>query len=151
MLCNNETFLLKVVWCIMVNIIINQWRWWWWWCLRLWWRNKHDLINDSLFWFCLCSYFVLGLSNFNSKQIEEVWGIAEIKPAVLQCESHPYLIQKKLINYCKEKGIICKLSFYIRKVLNHRTNFDVIETEILIEIVKSFLLSWRKHVPFLKW
>ena len=51
-----------------------------------------------------------GLSNFNSKQIEEIWEMAEIKPAVLQCECHPYLVQKKLINFCKEKGIVCKAS-----------------------------------------
>ena len=59
--------------------------------------------------FLLYSHSIIGLSNFNSKQIEEVWEIAEIKPAVLQCECHPYLIQNKLINYCKEKGIVCKL------------------------------------------
>ena len=61
----------------------------------------------------LYSPSVLGLSNFNSKQIDEVWQIAEIKPAVLQCESHPYLVQNKLISHCKEKGITCKLSLFI--------------------------------------
>ena len=59
--------------------------------------------------FLTYSHLIIGLSNFSSKQIEEVWEIAEIKPAVLQCESHPYLVQNKLINYCKEKGIVCKL------------------------------------------
>ena len=58
--------------------------------------------------FLTYSHLIIGLSNFNSKQIEEVCEIAEIKPAVLQCESHPYLVQNKLINYCKEKGIVCK-------------------------------------------
>ena len=39
----------------------------------------------------------IGLSNFNSQQIDDVVSIARIKPAVLQIESHPYLPQDKLI------------------------------------------------------
>ena len=56
------------------------------------------------------SYYFTGLSNFNSKQIEEILEIAEIKPAVLECERHPYLVQEKLISFCEEKGIVCKAS-----------------------------------------
>lgn len=52
--------------------------------------------------------FILGLSNFNSKQIEEIWEIARIKPTVLQNESHPYLIQKELIDYLKKYNIVRK-------------------------------------------
>jgi len=48
----------------------------------------------------------IGLSNFNSKQIDDVCNVARIKPAVLQCESHPYLIQKELINHAKNHGIV---------------------------------------------
>ena len=56
------------------------------------------------------SYYFTSYPNFNSKQIEEILEIAEIKPAVLQCECRPYLVQEKLMNFCKEKGIVCKLS-----------------------------------------
>ena len=52
--------------------------------------------------------FGVGLSNFNSKQIDEIWEIARIKPAVLQNESHPYLIQKELIDYLKKYNIVRK-------------------------------------------
>ncbi|PSN30152.1 hypothetical protein C0J52_23236, partial [Blattella germanica] len=45
----------------------------------------------------------IGLSNFNSKQIQRVLDIATIKPVV---ECHPYLNQKKLIEFCKKKGIV---------------------------------------------
>ena len=48
----------------------------------------------------------IGLSNFNSKQIEYILDNCKIKPAVLQCEAHPYLNQNKLIKFCKERGII---------------------------------------------
>ena len=47
----------------------------------------------------------IGLSNFNSKQITRVLDAARIKPAVLQVEVHPYLIQKDLVNFCKENAI----------------------------------------------
>jgi len=48
----------------------------------------------------------IGLSNFNSKQIDEVCSAARIKPSVLQVECHPYLIQEELINHCKKLNIV---------------------------------------------
>lgn len=48
----------------------------------------------------------IGLSNFNSKQIQYIIDNAKIKPAVLQCEAHPYLNQKRLIKFCKERNIV---------------------------------------------
>ncbi|XP_059488021.1 aldo-keto reductase family 1 member B1-like [Neocloeon triangulifer] len=47
----------------------------------------------------------IGISNFNSEQIERVLKVAKIKPAVLQVECHPYLNQKKLMAFCKERKI----------------------------------------------
>ncbi|XP_069679203.1 1,5-anhydro-D-fructose reductase-like isoform X2 [Periplaneta americana] len=48
----------------------------------------------------------IGLSNFNSQQIDRVLEIATIKPVVNQIECHPYLNQSKLINFCKEREIV---------------------------------------------
>ncbi|KAI3382603.1 hypothetical protein SNEBB_002270 [Seison nebaliae] len=47
----------------------------------------------------------IGLSNFSIEQIKAIWEIAEIKPAVLQIERHPYLPNLELIEFCKGKGI----------------------------------------------
>lgn len=48
----------------------------------------------------------IGVSNFNSAQIQRVLDISTIKPAVSQVECHPYLNQKKLIEFCKSKNIL---------------------------------------------
>ncbi|KAJ9598313.1 hypothetical protein L9F63_010991, partial [Diploptera punctata] len=48
----------------------------------------------------------IGISNFNSQQIDRLLKAATIKPAANQIECHPYLNQAKLIAFCKEKGII---------------------------------------------
>lgn len=48
----------------------------------------------------------IGLSNFNSKQLEEVLSECTIKPVVNQVECHPYLNQAKLSQFCKERNIV---------------------------------------------
>lgn len=48
----------------------------------------------------------IGLSNFNSEQIDRVLKAATVKPVTNQVECHPYLNQKKLAAFCKERGIV---------------------------------------------
>ena len=47
----------------------------------------------------------IGVSNFNSEQIGDILAKGNIKPVTNQVESHPYLNQKKLLEFCKERGI----------------------------------------------
>ncbi|XP_053978050.1 aldo-keto reductase family 1 member B1-like [Hylaeus volcanicus] len=47
----------------------------------------------------------IGLSNFNSQQIDRILSIAEIKPVMNQVECHPNLNQKKLREFCAKRGI----------------------------------------------
>ncbi|KAI4580185.1 hypothetical protein MJT46_001553 [Ovis ammon polii x Ovis aries] len=47
----------------------------------------------------------LGLSNFNSRQIDDVLSVASVRPAVLQVECHPYLAQNELIAHCQARGL----------------------------------------------
>ena len=55
--------------------------------------------------------FIVGLSNFNSKQVTEIILKGKIKPSVLQVECHPYLNQKDLINFCNENSIVGRYKF----------------------------------------
>ncbi|KAI5746771.1 hypothetical protein M8J77_007302 [Diaphorina citri] len=47
----------------------------------------------------------IGVSNFNSGQIKRILDCAKIKPVNLQIEVHPYLNQRKLIDFCKKHNI----------------------------------------------
>ncbi|KAF5276033.1 hypothetical protein FQA39_LY00829 [Lamprigera yunnana] len=47
----------------------------------------------------------IGISNFNSKQIERLLKTAQVVPVINQVECHPFLNQKKLIEFCKAMGI----------------------------------------------
>jgi diketogulonate reductase-like aldo/keto reductase len=47
----------------------------------------------------------IGLSNFNSKQIEKIVQSAQIKPDNLQVELHAYFQQKRLREVCSKHDI----------------------------------------------
>ena len=47
----------------------------------------------------------IGVSNFNSEQIEDVLRKGSIKPATNQVECHPYLGQAKLLEFCRARDI----------------------------------------------
>jgi D-xylose reductase len=47
----------------------------------------------------------IGVSNFNCSLIRDLLSYANIRPSVLQVESHPYLVQPKLLRYCQQERI----------------------------------------------
>lgn len=48
----------------------------------------------------------IGVSNFSVKNLEKLLKTAKVVPAVDQVESHPYLAQPELKDYCDKKGIV---------------------------------------------
>jgi D-xylose reductase len=51
----------------------------------------------------LCKH--IGVSNFCIALIRDLLSYATIRPTVLQVESHPYLVQPKLLRYCQQENI----------------------------------------------
>lgn len=47
----------------------------------------------------------IGISNFNSQQVERIYKNSKIKPVINQVECHPNLNQLKLIEFCAARNI----------------------------------------------
>ena len=48
----------------------------------------------------------IGLSDIGLEKVKEIFEGAAIKPAVVQVESHPYLPEWELLDYCRKNGIV---------------------------------------------
>lgn len=63
------------------------------------WKALEDCVDEGL-------VRNIGVSNFNSKQVQRILDNARIKPQVNQVEAHLHLANTKLINYCQENGLV---------------------------------------------
>ncbi|XP_003386238.2 PREDICTED: alcohol dehydrogenase [NADP(+)]-like [Amphimedon queenslandica] len=63
------------------------------------WRAMEKLVDEGLVRY-------IGLSNFNSQQVDEIMSNCRIQPAVLQCEAHPYLNQQRLLDHISKYKIV---------------------------------------------
>jgi diketogulonate reductase-like aldo/keto reductase len=48
----------------------------------------------------------IGLSDLAVEKVKEISEAATVKPAVVHCESHPYLPEWDLLDYCRKNGIV---------------------------------------------
>ena len=48
----------------------------------------------------------IGLSDVTLEKLQEIVAAARIKPAVVQVESHPYLPEWELLDFCQEHGVV---------------------------------------------
>jgi len=63
------------------------------------WRAMENLVDHSK-----CR--AIGLSDITLNGLLPIYESARIKPAVVQVESHPYLPETELLEFCQEKGIV---------------------------------------------
>lgn len=62
------------------------------------WGAMQELVQAGL-----CRH--IGISNFGVSLIRDLLSTTTLHPSVLQVESHPYLVQDKLLRYCAEERI----------------------------------------------
>jgi diketogulonate reductase-like aldo/keto reductase len=63
------------------------------------WRALEDLVDGGQ-----CKS--IGLSDLTLERLREIVAVSRIKPAVIQVESHPYLPEWGLVDFCREHGIV---------------------------------------------
>jgi diketogulonate reductase-like aldo/keto reductase len=74
----------------------------------------------------------IGLSNVSLDKLREIVAGARIKPAVVQVESHPYLPEWELLDFCREHGIVL-LAF---AALGHGMTPNVLEDKVITTIAE---------------
>ena len=74
----------------------------------------------------------IGLSDVSLEQVQEIFEAARIKPAVVHVESHPYLPEWDLLNYCKANGIVLQAF----AALGHGSEPKLIEHPVITAIAK---------------
>ena len=74
----------------------------------------------------------IGLSNVNLEKLQEIVEAARIKPAVVEVESHPYLPEWDLLEYCDLHGIVL-LAF---AALGHGMEPRLLDDPVIIAIAQ---------------
>ena len=96
----------------------------------------------------------IGLSDITLETLQQIVEVARIKPAVVQVESHPYLPEWELLEFCKQHGIIV-LAF---APLGHGMEPNVLEEPVITQIAQrvqktpaQVALAWsvQRGVAFL--
>ena len=87
----------------------------------------------------------IGLSDVGLAQTKEIVEAARIKPAVVHVESHPYLPQWDLLDYCNSNGIVLQAF----AALGHNSKPNLLEDPVITAIAKrvnrtpaQVLLAW---------
>jgi diketogulonate reductase-like aldo/keto reductase len=87
----------------------------------------------------------IGLSDVGLAQTKEIFEAGRIKPAVVHVESHPYLPQWDLLDYCRKNGIVLQAF----AALGHSSEPKLLEDPVITAIAKrvnktaaQVLLAW---------
>jgi diketogulonate reductase-like aldo/keto reductase len=102
------------------------------------WRALEKLVDEGK-----CK--AIGLSDVNLERLQEIFAAARIKPAVVHVESHPYLPEWDLLDYCRKNGIVLQAF----AALGHGVEPKLIENPVITAIARrvnktpaQVLLAW---------
>jgi diketogulonate reductase-like aldo/keto reductase len=87
----------------------------------------------------------IGLSDVSVEKVKEIFESARIKPAVVHVESHPYLPEWDLLEFCNKNGIV----FQAFAALGHSSEPKLLDDPVITSIAKrvnktpaQVLLAW---------
>ena len=89
------------------------------------WQALERLVDDGR-----CK--AIGLSDVTLEKLRDVVAVARIKPAVVQVESHPYLPEWELLDFCREHGIVL-LAF---AALGHGISPRMLDDQVITALAK---------------
>ncbi|HTD14099.1 MAG TPA: aldo/keto reductase [Chthoniobacterales bacterium] len=102
------------------------------------WRALESLVDEGR-----CK--AIGLSDADVKKAKEITESARIKPAVVHVESHPYLPEWELLEFCNKNGIV----FQAFAALGHSSEPRLLDDPVITSIAKrvnktpaQVLLAW---------
>jgi diketogulonate reductase-like aldo/keto reductase len=87
------------------------------------WRALERLVDDG---HCRS----IGLSDITLDKLREIVAVARIRPAMVQVESHPYLPEWELLDFCREHGIVLQAFAALGHAMEPRLLDDPIITAI---------------------
>src|SRR6516225_5145562 len=102
------------------------------------WRALEALVDEGT-----CK--AIGLSDVGLDQAKEIFEAGRIKPAVVHVESHPYLPQWDLLEYCKKNGIVLQAFAALGHGIEPKLLEDPVITAIARRVNKTpaqVLLAW---------
>src|ERR1700726_1594594 len=102
------------------------------------WRALERLVDDG-------DCKSIGLSDITLEKLREIVVAARIKPAVVQVESHPYLPEWDLLDFCREHGIVLQAFAALGHALEPRVMDDPVITAIAQRVHKTaaqVALAW---------
>jgi diketogulonate reductase-like aldo/keto reductase len=94
------------------------------------WHALEQLVDDGV-------AKAIGVSDISLDKLREVVAAARIKPAVVQVESHPYLPEWELLEFCEENGIVL-LAF---APLGHGMKPSLLEDPVITAIAERTHIS----------
>jgi diketogulonate reductase-like aldo/keto reductase len=102
------------------------------------WRALEDLVDGGQ-----CKS--IGLSDISLEKLKEIVAVARIKPAAIQVESHPFLPEWELFDFCKEHGIVIQAFAPLGHAIDPKVVDDPVITSIAQRIGKTpaqVALAW---------
>jgi diketogulonate reductase-like aldo/keto reductase len=87
----------------------------------------------------------IGLSDITLDKLREIVAVARIRPAMVQVESHPYLPEWELLDFCREHGIVLQAFAALGHAMEPNLLADPVITDIARRLHKTpaqIALAW---------